>query len=339
MLIMAAIDKIFQREYGRDDYKDKARMYQDILIFGSTIPENTEFKFTDLAKYLRHNNEEVRDRYLKSEKKKKLTESNKLEYIMDRVKRNVDNLVDMRLMSNAGEVKQERGTGFVPTYTYTRFGYFLSQVIQSLRSDINVEDKIYDLILGLLKVQPEYAQSHIIFISNWIKKMYEKGYLGHYISIYREAINSKSIKNIQEFASILQRNVNIRFFHERANALIYMTTWKETLEELEPEVRELYLNELKLNIDGIMNARALTLEYERLRFSLIGDVEVVALEGYCTECKQRPVLQMKIVQYYQRLAHAFTPLNGLVMQCPKCNSPHTTLRLPNVWLKDHPLYN
>ncbi|MFZ0512860.1 MAG: hypothetical protein WAM14_14730 [Candidatus Nitrosopolaris sp.] len=336
---MAAIDKIFQRQYGRDDYKDKARMYQDILIFGSTIPENQEFKLTDLAKYLRHNNEELRDRHLKSKLKlKKLTESNKIEYIKRRVKRNVDNLVDMRLMTQVRLVKQERGTGLIPTYTYTRFGYFFSQVIQSLRSDVNVEAKLYDLFQGMWRVQPDYSQSHIIFNSNWIKKMYEKGHLGHYISIYKKAINSKSIRNIQEFASILQRTVNIRFFHERVNALIYMTTWKETIEELEPEVRKLYLNEIKLNIDGIMNSSSLTLEYEKLRFSLIADVEVVALEGYCTECKQRPVLQMKIVEYYQRLAHAFTPLNGLVMQCPKCNSPHKTLQLPNVWLKDHPLY-
>ena len=167
--------------------------------------------------------------------------------------------------------------------------------------------------------------------------MYEKGYLSRYISIFK-TVNSQSIKNIQEFASILQRTVNIRFFHERANALNYMTTWKETLEDLEPEVRKLYLNELKLNIDGIMNSSSLTLEYEKLRFTLIADVGVVALEGYCTECKQRPVLQMKIVEYYQRLAHAFTPQIGLVMKCPKCNSPHKTLQLPNVWLKGHPLY-
>jgi hypothetical protein len=339
MLSMAAIDEIFQRDDG-DNYKDKSRMYQDILIFGSTIPEGKEFKLWDLAKYLLDNNEELRDRYFKSELKlKKYTESNKIEHIQRRIKRNIDDLVDMHLLAIAGQVKEERGTRLIPTYTYTRFGYFLSQVIQSLRSDINVESKLYDLFQSMLKVQPEYAQSYMIFISNWIKKMYEKGYLDHYVSIYKKAINSKSIKNIQQFASILQRTVNIRFFHERANAVIYMTTWKETLEELEPEVRKLYLNELKLNIDGIINARSLTLEYEKLRFALIGDVEVVALEGYCTECKQRPVRQMKIVEYYQRLAHAFTPLNGLVMECPKCNSPQKTLRLPNVWLKDHPLYN
>ena len=35
------------------------------------------------------------------------------------------------------------------------------------------------------------------------------------------------------------------------------------------------------------------LEYEKSRLTLIGDVEVVALEGYCSECKQRPVLPLK----------------------------------------------
>jgi hypothetical protein len=52
MLNVKGIDAIFQKGDG-DDYKDKSRMYQDMLIFGSTIQENEEFKLWDLAKYLR----------------------------------------------------------------------------------------------------------------------------------------------------------------------------------------------------------------------------------------------------------------------------------------------
>jgi hypothetical protein len=138
MLSMTGIDAIFQRE-GGDHYKDKSRMYQDILIFGSTIPENKEFKLWDLAKYLLYNNEKLRDRYFKSKLKlKKLKKYNKIENIQRRVKRNVNDLVVMHLMAHVGQVKEERGTGLIPTFTYTRFGYFLSQVIQSLRSGINV---------------------------------------------------------------------------------------------------------------------------------------------------------------------------------------------------------
>jgi hypothetical protein len=327
---MKGIDAIFTKDE-RGNYNAKSRLYQDILIFGSTISENEEVKLLDLARYLLSNNAEIRDQY-----GSKSSECNTIEDIGQRVKKDVDALVDLQLMIQPRQ--EELGTKLTAIYKYTLFGQIMSQIILSLRSDINVEAKLYDLFQRMLRVQPDYAQTYIIFTSNWIKKMHEKGHLGHYISILKKVINSKSIRNIEEFASILQRTVNIRFFHKRVNALIYMTTWKETLEELEPEVRKVYLNELKLEIDAIMNASSLTLEYEKLRFSLIADVEVVAVEGYCTECKQRSVFQMKIMDYYQRLAHAFTPLNGLVMQCPKCNSPHKTLQLPNVWLKDHPLY-
>jgi hypothetical protein len=333
MVCVKSIDAIFKKI--GDDYKDKSRMYQDILIFGSTIPENGEFKLWDLAKYLLHNNVEFRNKYTGS----KLSESKRIENIAQRVKRNVDALVGLQLINQVGEVKQERGSGLVPIFKYTPFGYIVSHIIQSLQSDENVEAKLYDTFQRMLTVQPDYAQSHLIFISHWLKKMHEKGYFGHYVSILKKVINSESIPNIEEFASILQRTVNIRFFRQRANAVIYMGTWEETINELQDEVRRLYFYDLKLSIDVRVDKKSITSEYERLRLSLLGDVEVIALEGYCTECKQRSVLQMNIVKYYWRLAHAFTPLNGLAMQCTKCNSPRNTLRLPNVWLEDHPLCN
>jgi hypothetical protein len=333
MLCVKSIDAIFKKI--GDDYKDNSRMYQDILIFGTTIPENREFKLWDLAKYLLHENAEFRNLYIGSKK----SESKRIENIARRVKRNVDALVGLQLVIQAGEVKQERGFGLVLIFKFTSFGYIFSHIIQSLQSDKNVDAKLYDTFQCMLTVQPDYAQSHLIFISNWLKKMHEKGYFGHYVSILKKVINSKSIPNIEEFASILQYTVNIQFFHQSANALNYMGTWEETINELEAEVRKLYFYDLKLSIDVKVDKKSITSEYEKRRLSLLGDVEVIALEGYCAERKQRSVLQMKITKYYWRLAHAFTPLNGLAMQCPKCNSPHKTLRLPNVWLEDHPLYN
>jgi hypothetical protein len=267
MLSMAAIDEIFQREDG-DDYKDKARMYQDILIFGSTIPENQEFKLWDLAKYLLHNNEELRDRYFKSELRlKKQNESNKIEHIIRRVKRNVNDLVVMRIMAEVRQVKEERGTGLIPTFRFTPFGYFLSQIIQSLRSSVNVEDKLYDLLHeGLFKVQT-HSPSFVIFGSNWIKRMHEKGEFGKYISIFKKVIDSKSISNIEGFALILQSTVNLNFFNIPANSLLFVNTWEETVKELQPEIRKLFLYEQKLAIDIKMGRRARTLEYEKLRGS------------------------------------------------------------------------
>jgi hypothetical protein len=330
-MLSMAIDEIFQKEDG-DDYKDKARMYQDILIFGSTILEKQEFKLWDLAKYLLHNNEELRDRYFESELRlKKLNESNKIEHIMRRVKRNVTDLVVMRIMAQVGQVKEERGTGLITTFRFTPFGYILSQIIQSLRSSVNVEDKLYDLLNeGLFKVQT-YSTSLVIFGSKWIKKMRQKGEFGRFISIFKKVIDSKSISNVEDFTLILQSTVNLNFFHNPAYALLSVNTWEETVKELEPEIRKLFLYEQKLAIDVNMGSKARTLEYEKLRLDLIGDVELVALEGYCNECKQFVLVKMKILEYYRRLAYAHTSLDGLAMTCSKCESfPRRPLRLRNL---------
>lgn len=233
-------------------------------------------------------------------------------------------------MAEVRLVKEERGTGLIPTFRFTPFGYFLSQIIQSLRSCVNVEGKLYDLLHeGLFKVQT-YSPSFVIFASNWIKKMHEKGEFGQYISIFKKVIDSKSIGNIEEFALILQSTVNINFFHNPVNSLLFVNTWEEAVKELEPEIRKLFLYEQKLAIDVKMGSRARTLEYEKLRLTLIGDVEFVALEGYCNECKQFVAVEMTI-QYYRRLAYAHShSVDGLAMKCTKCNAPHRPLRLPNL---------
>src|SRR5215467_7779755 len=193
MLKVKDIDAIFQKGDG-DDYKNKSRMYQDILIFGSTIQENEEFKLWDLARYLLYNNEELRDHYFKSElRKRKLTENSKIENIQRRVKRNVNDLVVLRIMAKVRLVKEE-GTGLIPTFRFTTFGYFISQIIQSLQSDINVDTKLYDLFHeSLFKVQTT-SRTFVIFASNWIKKMHEKGVFVHYVSILKK--DSKFLNDI-----------------------------------------------------------------------------------------------------------------------------------------------
>ena len=105
---------------------------------------------------------------------------------------------------------------------------------------------MYDLLHeGLLKVQT-YSPSFVIFGSNWIKKIREKGEFSQYISIFKKVIDSKSVGNVEDFAFILQSTINFNFFHIPANSLLFMNTWEETVKELEPEIRKMFLYEQKL---------------------------------------------------------------------------------------------
>jgi hypothetical protein len=232
----------------------------------------------------------------------------------------------MLIMTQAGTVKEEKGTGLVPTFRFTPFGYILSQILQFDRSDINVEDKLYDLFQRLLKGLE--AQSWVIFTSNWIKKVYEKGLFGHYISILRKVIDSGPIWNIRKFNLLLLDTVNLRFSYSPTHSRLFVDIWQETMNELEPGIRKLYLYEVKLSLDATMGAVAGTLEYEKLRFALIGDVETVVLEGHCNECKKSAVVKdVKIVEYYQSQGH----VSLVSTKCPLCNSPDLTLQLPQLW--------
>src|SRR5438876_10316719 len=79
-----------------------------------------------------------------------------------------------------------------------------------------------------------------------------------------------------------------------------------------------------------MGHLALTNEYEDLRYNLREDPENIVLEGLCIDCKQHGVIEMKIVQYYRRVAYAHdVHLKGLTITCPKCNT-RKTLQLLNL---------
>jgi len=126
---------------------------------------------------------------------------------------------------------------------------------------------------------------------------------------------------------MLQDMVNLRFIYSPANTDLFENIWQETVNELEPEVRKLYLYEVKLGLDATMGSVASTFEYEKLRFAIREDVEAIALEGHCAKCKRRPVIQMKIVEYYQ--SHASITL--VLKKCPLCNPPLLSLHLPQLW--------
>jgi hypothetical protein len=313
------IDSIFKKDPEGGYYDNKARLFQDILIFGSTLKEGESFKLWDLAKFLLNKNVELRNRFAGE----RHNDPNKVVDIQRRIKRNIESLVTLRLMKLTGHVKEEKGTGLIPTFSYTRSGYFLSQIIQCLGNE-NTEAELYHLFSErLFKVEKD-SPSVLIFASKMIKKIYEKGLFGRYVSTFQKVLDSKDVPDIEAFAKLMQNTISLEFQRR-----LYVNEWEETINELEREDRRLYLYEQKLAIDTKMGGRSLNKEYEKLRLKLMGDTERIALEGFCGECQQRSVFSMKIIEYTRRLANAH--LITLAIRCPKCNGNQRTLQLPNLW--------
>ncbi len=156
-------------------------------------------------------------------------------------------------MKETGQVKEERGSGLVPTYRYTRSGYFISQVIQCvINGEENAEEQLYNLFQRIFKVD-DHSPSLLILNSKFIEKIHDKNLFGDYVSIFQKALDSKEITDIESFATLIQKFIS-PLFQQRH----FVRAWVETIDELEPQIRQLYMYEQKLAIDAKMGSKALT---------------------------------------------------------------------------------
>ena len=266
-------------------------------------------------------NEEIRNHY----SGEKITKANKIENIQRRIKRSIDSLVNMGLMKETGTVPEERGTGLVLTYSYTRSGYLISKIIQCvIYGKENVEEQLYTLFHERLFKVDSHSLSYMIFNSKFIEKIHEKNLFGNYVSVFQKALDSKEIRDIESFAKLIQ-NLISPFFQQR----LFVGVWLETIEKLDPQTRQLYMYEQKLAIDVKMGSKALSKDYEVLRLDLRENVEVVALEGICIACHEHSAFYMKIIDYTKSIASAGKSL--LIATCPKCNANGRTLQVPILW--------
>jgi hypothetical protein len=139
-------------------------------------------------------------------------------------------------MKQTGEVKEEKGTGLIPTFSYTPAGYIFSRIIQCIGSKKgNTEEELYNFLHERLYNIKQDSLSFVIFASNLIKKIYEKGLFGNYISNLQKVLDSKDIPNIEAFARRLQQTLSVTF-----QTRLFVNAWEDTINELEPDVRKLF---------------------------------------------------------------------------------------------------
>jgi hypothetical protein len=175
----------------------------------------------------------------------------------------------------------------------------------------------------LFKVETN-SPSWLVFNSKFIEKIHDKNLFGNYISVFQRALDSKEITDIGSFARVIQ-NLISPLFQRR----LFVRVWEETIDELDPQTRQLYVYEQKLAIDVKMGSKAWSKDYEILRLGLRENVEEVALEGICNECHERSAFHMKIIEYTNRLANA-DRLRPYI-KCPKCDVHERTLQIPILW--------
>ena len=125
---------IFGKYKDKVTFTKKALLYQNILqyyIDGKDKEEDNEsFRVWNLTKWLLEANLEFRNHYQDSAAKTKT--HSRVENFKPRVKRYVEELVNMGLIRQIGTAKETKGTGTVDIFQFTIIGRVVAWIVESL---------------------------------------------------------------------------------------------------------------------------------------------------------------------------------------------------------------
>jgi hypothetical protein len=132
---VVGIHSIFNKDKN-GHYTKKALLYQDIITYSiakkkESFKDKDSFRHWDLAKYLMNKNAEYINRY-KDPSSKHTPIKNRIENTQRRTKENVQHMIDLGLMKKSDYVKESKGTGSIPTFTYTLAGCCLHGLFKVL---------------------------------------------------------------------------------------------------------------------------------------------------------------------------------------------------------------
>lgn len=191
--------------------------------------------------------------------------------------------------------------------------------------DIVSNELLYLLDSVFFKVQ-QNSSSAIIFYSHFIKKCRDKGVFNKLIEYIVDIAHSNlGIKNMRD---LFEHVVDLGF-KEGETRRYFLDLWRETIEELEPEVAALILFQMKLNAERRFQniTESFTREYEEMHFQKRNDYERIVVEGDCVKCNFQTVIALPYLDYRKRFS-LVTRDDTIKLDCPKCGAKDS-LVIPN----------
>jgi hypothetical protein len=182
---------IFGKYKDSGTFTKKALLSQDILkycINGKYKEDDIEsFRLWNLAKWLLEVNLEFINHF-KELSTRNYTTSNKIEYILRRIKHNVEKLVDVGLIMQVRTEKETKGTGTVPIFQFTTLGWVMAWVVESMNPyrREHALNQIYEIFQNHYRKEP--SSSIDIFCSIYYRKCKERGIFGDLIEHYKKVV-------------------------------------------------------------------------------------------------------------------------------------------------------
>lgn len=336
------IDEIFEKAADNHSFAKDASFYHDLLNYSFAINPSifneVPFRLSELQNWMVQNSKEIVE-YYKDLSTRNIPISKRVSYRKERIKSKFEDLIKLRLIYILGTTKAEKVNVDIPLYAYTKFGILLALVIksQNLKKLLSFEKQkgdqnkilnyqkdlennnqiIYELFDSVLKIGEDYPYAYV-FYNDLFKKIKEKGLFGKLVDHIILLCNSNlSIQSMEQlFLILLDFGLNDK--EDRRN---FLNLFHETIEELEPGVKELVLYQMKLSAERRFESkkRHLSRSYERERFNHRDDYENIVLEGDCENCKLRSIVIWDYIEY-RKIFSSLNRKDPIRLDCGNCGA-------------------
>lgn len=299
------IETIFQKDPQTNRYTPDAVLLQYLLEY-ATIVNKSKFKKSELYNWVIRNNPEFIESYSGSSRRN-TRYSKRVHDNKERLDTNFEILLQLGLIRVAGIAPADKISAMVELFEHTTGGLLIKLILRSInlkdvmaitkeQDKINEYDKkldkiyeeIYDLFNSTLGKKESPASN--VFYFRLYDKCKERGIFYKVVERIHHVINSDN--GITGIAGLLYRAMNaFDFFDNRLEADLLDTIY-ETVENLDGHSKKLFLYRMKMftenNFENRLENTSTELdskEYEEFRFNLRADYELIAIRGYCENCK------------------------------------------------------
>jgi hypothetical protein len=177
-------------------------------------------------------------------------------------------------------------------------------------------DSIYELIDFILKIDEQYPYSNI-FYKLLFKKIRDQKLFGKLVDHMILLCNS-TILSIESVASLLKNTVDFGFKNAE-DRKVFFGLWLETLEDLRPDLKEIILYQMKLDVERRFEDKQeyLSRDYEQVRFENRDHSDRIVVQGICKSCNKDSVVVISYIEYRKKFADYGDPIK---LNCDMCKA-------------------
>lgn len=314
---LVSIGSVFSRREN-DQYTKSARTYQSILKYCLFLKQNRQSEYGDNQSFTwwEFTDWLTKDPSNSSDKSTK----DRVENPQRTIKKKLQNLVDLDLIQISGNRPVTKGIGTTPTYQCTKHGYLVAWIIESFDEncdEILIQDEIYTLVSEIFTIR-EHSSASNIFFSKFVKKCNDANEFRNIVSLFRQAIYDGNIIKMTDLFNYIWR----LDFEDLNTRTRFNNIFLEILDELDPEIQNLILHALKLDIERRMRAAADNFEnFEQARFMVRADYNKVALECACIKCDRSLYIGIGLRHYRKSVVDSYPEWTGFLSEiCPQCKT-------------------